>query len=201
MTEETSLRLKLPLVPLNTVLFPDGPLPLRIFEPRYLDMISQCMKDESPFGICLISEGDEVGASAVPHEIGTIARIQDWHMRHDGILGITVIGDQRFKIISSKIQTDQLAIAEVELLDAELPEDVPVDYLALVDLLKEFIGQIPHRYENITKRYGDASWVGYRLSELLPLKISQKQYFLQLDDPIQRLERLSAVLEHLDIHV
>lgn len=193
-------RQTVPIVPLHTVLFPDGPLPLRIFEPRYLDMISQCMKDGTNFGVCLISDGDEVGSIASAHEIGTMAKIKDWHMEKDGILGVTVSGESRFMVKSSKILANQLMMAEVDFLDEDLGiANIPEDFQFLVPLLKEYMDKIPDRYNDVITRFDDANWVGYRLAELLPLKLSQKQYFLQLDDPVARLERLSAVLDHLDI--
>src|SRR5512139_2924175 len=100
-------RLRIPLFPLHTVLFPGGPLALRIFEPRYLDMISRVMKEERRFGICLIQEGEEVGDAAQPHTIGTLGRISYFNRRSDGLLGITVQGEQRFRILKTEIQPDR----------------------------------------------------------------------------------------------
>ncbi|HEY0720771.1 MAG TPA: LON peptidase substrate-binding domain-containing protein, partial [Gammaproteobacteria bacterium] len=97
-------RLRIPLFPLHSVLFPGGPLALRIFEPRYLDMVSRCMREECAFGISLIQEGDEVGDAAQPYEIGTLARISYFERRPDGLLGITVRGEQRFRIIDTEVQ-------------------------------------------------------------------------------------------------
>ncbi len=190
---------RIPIFPLHTVLFPDGPLPLRVFEPRYLDMISTCLKGGTGFGVCLIRDGSEVGEAATTYEVGTVALIHDWHTRHDGLLGITARGEARFRIVSEEVQRNQLLMAEVEILPAEASTDIPAEYLHLADLLRHIIGQIGHRYADLPARYGDASWVGFRLAELLPLRLAQKQYFLQLNDPIQRLERLGAVLESLEI--
>ncbi|MEK6749570.1 MAG: LON peptidase substrate-binding domain-containing protein [Pseudomonadota bacterium] len=192
---------KLPLFPLHTVLFPDGPLPLRVFEPRYLDMISDCLRKGGDFGISLIREGSEIGKAASTHEIGTIAHIHDWHMRHDGLLGVTVRGGERFRIVREHVQTNQLVVADVELFAPETVMDVPQEYLALGDLTRRLISQISFRYMDFPKRFGDASWLGFRLAELLPIKLSQKQYFLQLTDPVLRLERLGAVLEQLELQV
>lgn len=189
----------LPVFPLHTVLFPAGPLPLRIFEPRYLDMISSCMRSGSGFGVCLIRQGNEVGQAASTYEVGTLATIVDWHKRHDGLLGITVQGARRFRVVNEDIQPNQLLVAQVEYLTEDAACDVPADYLFLVDLLRDLIERVRHRYGDMELRYGDASWVGFRLAELLPLRLSQKQYFLQLDDPLQRLERIGAVLESLEI--
>jgi Lon protease-like protein len=98
-----------PLFPLNTVLFPDGPLPLRIFEPRYLDMISGCMKQDKPFGVLLIKDGHEAGP-ATTHSVGTLARVTDWYQGSDGLLGITAIGTERFRLQSVEQQSDGLNV-------------------------------------------------------------------------------------------
>ncbi len=193
--------ISIPIFPLHTVLFPDGPLPLRVFEPRYLDMISRCMKFNTCFGICLIREGVEVGKAASTFEMGTTAVIHDWHMRHDGLLGVTVRGERRFRILKDEVQANQLLTANIEYADEEAPCDVPPNYLPLVDVLRDLISQIGYRYTDLPMRFGDAGWVGYRLAELLPLRLAQKQYFLQLNDPLQRLERIGAVLETMNVQL
>lgn len=189
---------EIPLFPLHTVLFPGGPLPLRIFETRYIDMVSACMKSSTGFGVCLIREGKEVGAAASTHDVGTVALIQDWHQRHDGLLGITVRGEQRFELCSVRVQSDQLCWAKVDLLAPEPPMQVPARHLVLVDVLRRTLDSIGSHYAQMPTHYADASWVGYRLAELLPLKLSQKQYFLQIDDPVQRLDGISALLSQFD---
>lgn len=191
--------LRIPLFPLHTVLYPGGPLPLRVFEPRYLDMVSTCLRHNTGLGVCLIRNGNETGPAATTYEIGTLSIITYWHMRHDGLLGVTVRGQQRFRILSEQIQPDQLTVATVTLLPNEPECDVPAEYLPLVDLLRQMIDQIGHHYDGITKRYGDASWVSCRLAELLPIGLEQKQHLLQIDDARQRLERLSGIIEHLGI--
>lgn len=188
-----------PLFPLHTVLFPGGPLPLRIFEPRYVDMVSHCMKSNSGFGVCLISSGEEIGEAAATYEVGTLARIVDWHMRHDGLLGITACGGQRFRVYSQQVQSNKLAVAEIEMIPDEPPSDVPMQYLSLVDMLRQLIDGIGHYYNGIPKNYGDASWVGFRLAELLPLRLSQKQALLQLASPVQRLDRICVLMQDLEI--
>src|SRR3569623_49234 len=120
-------RLHLPLFPLNSVLFPGGVLPLRIFEPRYMEMVSVCMKEQSGFGVSLILSGKEVGEAATTYEVGTLVNIIDWDQRDDGLLGITVQGQQRFRIHATNVRSSQLVMAEVELLDeaAALPNCCP----------------------------------------------------------------------------
>src|SRR5687768_15209514 len=98
----------LPLFPLNTVLFPGGPLRLRIFEPRYLDMVSRCMRESSSFGVALITEGKEAGGTARTTGVGTTARIVDFERLDDGLLGITARGEQRFTIEDVRTQSDGL---------------------------------------------------------------------------------------------
>lgn len=190
---------RIPIFPLHTVLFPGAPLPLRIFETRYTDMISQCLKTNIGFGVCLITEGKEVGGSASTHEVGTLASIQDWHMRRDGLLGIVAKGEKRFHVLKQNIEENNLMFAEIEYFEDETPEPIPHEYDGLVEILEDRLSQLDSRLENEKTHYQDASWVGFRLAELLPLRLSQKQYFLQLSDPLQRLERLDDVLQHIDI--
>jgi len=191
--------LEIPLFPLHAVLFPGGPLPLRIFEARYIDMVSACMKSGTGFGVCLIREGSEVGTAAATHEVGTLAMIQDWHQRHDGLLGITALGQQRFTLQSVRVQSNQLSIAKVDMLPHEPALDVPERHLGLIDILRRVIEGLGSHYAKLPAHYADARWVGYRLAELLPLKLAQKQYFLQLDDPVQRLDSISELMQQLDM--
>lgn len=191
--------LSIPIFPLHTVLFPEGTLPLRIFEPRYLDMISNCMKTETGFGVCLIREGSEVGKAADTYETGTLCDIDYFNQQPDGLLGITARGKQRFHILSTEIQSNQLTMAKVELLENEASATLPAQYTACADILRNLLEQLDYPFAKMEKHYEDASWVSSRLAELLPIRLEQKQYFLQLDDPLQRLERLSALLDDLEI--
>lgn len=185
----------IPLFPLHTVLFPGGPLALRVFEPRYLDMIGQAIKDGSRFGVCLIAEGEEIGEAAFTYDVGTLVHVRYWHKRADGMLGVTVIGDQRFRILERTVHADQLITARVTLIPNEASLPLPEEYRALAVLLEEIMSELGHPYVKLAKHYDDASWVGARLAELLPIQLAQKQLMLQLDDPIERLERLRAMIE------
>lgn len=188
---------RIPIFPLHTVLFPGGHLPLRIFEVRYTDMISQCLKSNIGFGVCLITEGKEVGGTANTHEIGTLATIHDWHMRRDGLLGITAKGGRRFRVIKQTIEDNNLMFADVEYFDEESqPHEISDEHENLIAMLEERLSKKTVQQAE----YNNASWVGFRLAELLPLRLSQKQYFLQLCDPLQRLERLDDVLQHIDLN-
>jgi len=189
----------LPLFPLHTVLFPGGPLPLRIFEPRYLEMVSRCLRTDTGFGVALIRHGREVGEVALTHEVGTVARIVDWHQRHDGLLGVSSRGEARFRILSTEVQPNQLTVARVELWPEAAHLALPNRHLPLADLLRRLLDQAGHLYADVPRRFGDADWVGCRLSELLPLENGRKQALLEMDDPLERLERLLALLSGLEL--
>lgn len=193
------MSLTIPLFPLNAVLFPGGVLPLRVFEPRYLDMVSECLKTDSGIGVVLIRNGREVGELAETYDVGTLSNIRYWHKRPDGLLGVTLQGEQRFRIVSTDVRPNQLIIAEVELL-AE-PPFIPVTeaHQQLVDMLKQIIDQLEPPYTTLTPEYEDASWVSARLVELLPIDMSDKQELLVTEDAAQRLDAITAILHKMDI--
>lgn len=191
--------LNIPLFPLSSILFPGGVLPLRIFEPRYLDMISASMKNSSPFGVALILEGSESGVAASTYDVGTLVTIDYFHQRGDGLLGITVRGEQRFRIKNREVQPNQLTLGTVEILPQETAAQLPARFRSLAEMLSGIIRQMGQPFVRLTPQYEDASWVGSRLTELLPIGPQQKQYFLQLDDPVQRLERLEELLKTLEV--
>lgn len=184
----------LPLFPLNMVLFPHSVLALRVFEPRYLALVSACMKGDHGFGVCLIHDGAEVGEAASPHLIGTRAHITDWYQHPDGVLGITVQGDARFHILSMQTRPDQLLTARVELLPADAACAIPPDYSTLITLLQQAMGRAHSTYAGLPEHYGDAAWVSYRLAELLPFSLEQKQELLEINDPMQRLAHIHGTL-------
>ena len=186
----------LPLFPLNTVLFPGGPLRLRIFEPRYLDMISRCMRESSNFGVALITAGREAGGSARTTTVGTTARIVDFERLDDGLLGITAHGERKFSIVDVKTQSDGLNIADITLLPEEPATEIPTDLEILAELLKQAFVQIGAAYGDEIPHYDDASWVGMRLAEILPLPMLEKQQCLEMHDAVERLRLLR---ERLDI--
>lgn len=192
-----SNQLSIPLFPLNTVLFPGGPLPLKIFETRYLDMISRCLREDSPFGVCLLLEGGEVGGGARFCEVGTLAKVIDWDQLDNGLLGITALGQQRFRIIRRAQQADQLHVGEVELLAAEASISVPAEYAELTALLEKFLEDVGGPYAQIPCHYEDASWVGCRLAELLPMPYEQRQHLMEMSEPVLRLHFLSELLDAL----
>jgi Lon protease-like protein len=185
----------LPLFPLNTVLFPGGVLPLRVFEARYMDMTRECLKHDQPFGVCLIREGAEVGTPAKPEGVGCLASITHWDMQQLGLLQLRTLGGRRFRVLDSSVAGQGLLRARVELLPDEMDADVPAQFTALPDLLRlvvadksEAIFAEPHAFDS-------ASWVGYRLSEILPVPLPAKQKLLELDGALTRLEILYRFLE------
>ncbi|HEX6320978.1 MAG TPA: LON peptidase substrate-binding domain-containing protein [Burkholderiales bacterium] len=182
-----------PLFPLNAVLFPGGRLPLRIFEQRYMDMAKACLRDGSPFGVCLIREGREVGAPATPVDVGCLARIGHWDMPQLGLLQITALGAQRFRIVERKVETSGLGRASIELLPGDTDAAVPESCAGCVRLLERVIEQQGALFEP-PHRLDSASWVSARLAELLPLPLPAKQELLELTDARARLERLNALL-------
>lgn len=188
-------RRTLPIFPLQSVLFPGGPLSLRIFEARYLDMVCRCLREESGFGVALIREGSEVGEAAEVYDVGTLGYISYWEQRKDGLLGITVTGAQRFRIIESAVQENQLRVAEVELLPVATPVPLPERFQHLTALLMRILDELGHPYVTLPRKPEDAEWVSGRLAELLPLPLEQKQHLLQEGDPLVRLARLEAMLE------
>jgi len=187
----------IPLFPLGTVLFPGGPLPLRIFEPRYLDMISDRLKQQRPFGICLIRTGKEVGATAEPYRIGTLANIVDWNQLPDGFLGITVEGGDRFTVESTEVQADNLLLGSVAVLPSDPIQPVPAEFRHLVNLLTELIDQAGTLYAALEHNFEDCGWVSYRLSELLPIPVEEKQRLLEISSPFDRLTHVNALVEKI----
>jgi uncharacterized protein len=184
----------LPLFPLNTVLFPGGPLALRIFEPRYLDMVSRCMRESGPFGVVLIREGQEAGPVGEIAPIGTSARIVDFTSLPDGLLGLSCLGERRFRVLSRWTQRDGLHMGEVEYLPGETPQAVPEEHRALEQALRRVLAEVPDLYAGVTPRYEDASWVSYRLAEIVPLPLPERLELLIMTDPVERLTRIAAAL-------
>lgn len=181
----------IPLFPLSSVLFPGAPLNLRIFEQRYLDLVRECSSNASGFGVCLILDGREVGEPALPAAVGTLARITDFYTLPDGLLGIGAEGGERFQVSSTRIRDNGLMHGDVRLWPSEPVVPVPPEHGLLATILERLIDQIGNAYAKVERaRFDDASWVGFRLGELLPLEQTEKQHLLQLADPIQRLAQL-----------
>ncbi|MEZ5562340.1 MAG: LON peptidase substrate-binding domain-containing protein [Gammaproteobacteria bacterium] len=182
-----------PLFPLGAVLFPDGPLPLRIFEARYLDMISRCLREDGEFGVVQIRTGTDTGEVETA-SVGTLARIVDWYQGSDGILGITARGTRKFALDEMSRQPDGLYVGQISILDGEPALKLPEEFRPMAALLETVIDDLGRLYDAIDKRYDDAAWVGYRLAEILPMPVAEKQGCLELMDPIERLRVLRPML-------
>lgn len=190
----------IPLFPLSTVLLPQGKLALQIFEPRYLDLISRSLKEEAGFGVVWLREGSEV----VKHDselrpklaqLGTFARIVDWDSLPNGLLGITIEGSKKFRVVASYQRDDHLHMAEVEWLEAEAVVALPEQVHDLQVLLAQLL-QHPHIERlGLSGEVADAAALGCLLTQLLPLAEAIKFELLSMSDPLQRLERLSVLLK------
>jgi uncharacterized protein len=183
---------ELPLFPLSTVLFPGGPLRLRIFEPRYLDMVRHCLKASRAFGVVLILEGAEAGEAGSVATTGTSARLVDFDTLPDGLLGVDCLGEQRFRLRRRWQQSDGLNLAEVDYLPDDAPCTLPAELAHLGELLREVLPQLGDRYAHVTAHFEDAGWVGNRWAEVLPLTCAEKQQLLELENPLARLAQVAA---------
>lgn len=190
--------MQLPLFPLDTLLFPGCPLDLQIFEPRYLAMLSRCLKQGTGFGVVVILEGQEVGAAPGRcAAIGCEARIVDWQQRPNGLLGIRVEGGRRFRVEQVHVQPDQLSLASVSWLNE--PDELPLsaqqdDLQALLLALAEHprIAAMGLSGE-VTGQLALANQLAY----LLPFSLEQKLELLALAEPAGCLQLIQRWLEQL----
>lgn len=174
-------------------------MPLRIFEPRYVDMVSSCLRAGSGFGVCLIAAGGEVGEAAEIHPVGTLAYIVDWEQLPDGLLGIVAQGEQRFRVLSSQVAPNHLRLAEVELLP-QVPETMlPVEFESLAELLGRILDELGGSHASAARQLDQAGWVGARLAELLPIDLEVKQRLLEMDEPVARLFHLRDAMLNLNL--
>ena len=197
----------IPLFPLNTVLFPGGVLPLRVFETRYMDMVRECMKNGQSFGVVRILTGSEVGRAAEPDLVGCVAHIVDWSMPEMGVLLLRTLGGARFRILEKRVLKDQRQEARIELIEeddrAALVDDA---HLASAAALKSIIEEINRkgRAEQGTDfispfdepaQLDNAGWVANRWCEILPVPLAAKQKLLELDDVQSRLDIVYLYLQ------
>jgi Lon protease-like protein len=185
---------ELPLFPLQTVLLPEGRLALRVFEPRYVDMVAKCLRGANRFGVVAIREGAEVG-DATTYDCGTSAEIVDWHQEQGGLLGILVVGREPFRLTATRCEADGLYVGDVEWLEAAAARlALPPVHEPLAALLRKLIEPLS-LYREAPAAFDDAAWVGARLIEILPFAVPFKQALLEIRDPVERLVRLAAALE------
>ena len=187
-------RERVPLFPLQTVLFPGSILPLRIFEARYMDMARDCLKSGDPFGVCLIREGREVGSPAVPESVGCLARIADCDMEELGILKVRAEGLERFRLRDSRVEKQGLIVGDIDRLEAEAGAPDAPGLEECAGFLRKVIAAIGHERFAGEPAYADATWVGFRLAEILPLRNDVRQMLLELTDAPLRLTVLHQFL-------
>lgn len=168
---------------------------MRLFEPRYLDMVKECMRNEHGFGIVLIKSGAESGQAAEVYRTGTECRIEDWETLPDGLLGITAYGEKKIHIEDTFIRSNQLLVGQVQHLDVETDVELPEEFEAMRTLLQKVITQVGKPYTTLPAGYEYAGWVGARLTELLPLQSHIKQKLLEIDDHIVRLYHLKEAMQ------
>ncbi len=184
---------RIPIFPLRTILFPGSKLPLRIFEPRYLDMVSACMRSKREFGIVLSRKVPQPGMLET-YATGTLATIIDWNQGNDGLLGITVLGTNKFELLSMIKQEDGLNIGEIKIIEREEDFKAPPNFDNMISLLESILDDI-NLHDDREKFFESASWVSFRYAEILPLKIEDKQKCLEFDDPILRLNFLEPLIK------
>jgi len=183
-----------PLFPLNTVLFPGGVLGLQVFEARYLDMTTRCLREQSPFGVCLVSGRQEDDILAT-HPVGTLATIRQADVEQAGILLLTVQGGARFRILETTHQDDKLMLARVQLFPHREKVAPPPERSRLLPFLKRIVSDLGPEKMAEPYDFDDAEWVGFRLTEVLPVQNLAKQKLLELSDPLERLKILERYLE------
>ncbi len=195
----------LPLFPLKTVLFPDGVLPLRVFETRYVDMVRERMKADAPFGIVAIRSGSEVGQAAEPHAVGTLAHIVEWDMPEFGVLLLNTHGGERFRVVETRTLPNQLIEARTEPVTADASSDVGETLPLCANVLRAVIDELLERAKAEAgedfispfpepHRLDDAGWVANRWAEMLPIPLEDKQALLEMTDAAARLQRVEQYL-------
>ncbi|RJG03595.1 LON peptidase substrate-binding domain-containing protein [Noviherbaspirillum sedimenti] len=197
----------LPLFPLQTVLFPGGVLPLKVFETRYVDMVRDCMKRETPFGVVLIKAGQEVGTAAEPEGVGCLAHITDWDMDQPGVLLLRTRGGERFRILETRRQASELLEARIEMITADAPTQAVSDaHLSCAKALKTIAAAIQAKgraeqgeaFVNpiaAPLQFDQSGWVANRWSEILPIPLKARQKLLELEDAPARLAIIHQYLQ------
>jgi Lon protease-like protein len=183
------------LFPLHTVLLPGGLLPLRIFEPRYVDLVGRCLRGNEIFGVVLIQAGEESGSAVRTAAVGTAARIVDFQPLADGLLGVLCRGERRFRIISHHQQPDGLNCAAVDWLSEAAPEPLEPVFVPLARMVREAFASLTNSQRFIEPHYDDAGWVSHRLAEMMPLEPALLQRLLELERPGERLRLLAPLID------
>jgi Lon protease-like protein len=196
--------ISLPLFPLSTVLFPDGVLPLQIFEVRYLDMISRCLTEDTSFGVVLLTQGHEVRTASGAQEkfsaSGTLASVHDTTASTPGLLQVVCRGGSRFSVLAAERRANGLWVADVDMVEDDHEVHIPSELRGASDALERVLASlhdVPQQRWPVQPpfRLDDCGWVANRWCELLPLPNQQKHNMLMLDNPVIRLELLHDVLD------
>ena len=195
---------QIPLFPLHVVMFPRGRLNLQIFERRYIDLVTNCMRTNSGFGICLLKEGEEIiqeGTNQTIHRTGTYSNIIDWDQLENGLLGITVEGSAKFSIEDCWQSDSGVLQGNVQFNETDnvVRETIPLDdqYTALADLLQNLESHPLVEQKKLIIDYNNLWDLGWRLSELIPIEIEQKQQLLEIDDPWERIQSIEQLVSDL----
>ena len=185
------MQTKVPIFPLSSITFPGGYMPLRIFETRYIDMVKNCVKNNTGFGISLNKpNSDEF------YDVGTYCKIADWEQMDDGLLGITARGKYRYRVLNSSIQSDNLILADIESMEEPSFIDVPKELMPYSDFLKNILEQYPKFYhDDAPKYFTESGWVGSRLAEILPMPTKEKQVILETEDYLVRLYKIKDYID------
>ena len=187
-----------PLFPLHAVLVPGATLQLRIFEPRYLDMVRDCCRDGTGFGVCAILDGEEAGKPATPAAVGCEARVVDFTTLPDGLLGITARGGRRFSTQRTRVLDSGLIVAEVAWLEEDPRTALAIEHELLATLLRRCLEQLGGEYARAgAMAYADAAWVSWRLAEWLPVGLQERQRLLETSDPNMRMQHLLELVARL----
>ena len=181
----------IPIFPLSSITFPGGYMPLRIFETRYIDMVKDCVKNNTGFGISLTKPNEDNF-----YDVGTYCKITDWEQMRDGLLGITIKGKCRYKILRYEVQPDNLIRADVKEMKEPDFKDIPKELMPYSDFLKNILDQYPNFYNDDAPRYyTESGWVGSRLAEILPMSLDEKQVILEMEDYLVRLYRIKDYID------
>jgi len=187
-----------PLFPLSSTVLPGGRIPLQLFEPRYLDMLARCLREQQGFVVVLLREGQEVDSQAAFYDIGTYVQITDFQQLDNGLLGVTAEGLWKVAVSRSWRAPDGLNLGDVERLPEEPEDTLPSAYSELAAVLRALLRHPVVNKLELTVDFASAREVGWRLTELLPLDSQEKQRLLEYQDPLERLDRLSSLLDAMD---
>ena len=187
----------IPLFPLQSIVLPGGLFPLRIFERRYLDMVRDCIKNNTDFCIALIRDNSKEEYITDVYNYGCLVKITDWNQLDDGLLGITVEGTNKVKIYDRNLEKNNLLTGMIEDIETEKEYMIPQKYLLLSRFYKKIYPGIKHVISFKKERYADASWIGFRLIECLPLDSSTKNKLIAMDHAIERLDMLYEIVQKI----